>query len=213
VAISTYSELQTAVADWMARSDISAKAADCITLGEARLNRLLGKVATETTLSAVAGDTSVSTAALSIVEPVSMYIIEDGGDDVFMTPRALGSFTMSEAQGQPTIWAPSASAIQFDRPCDRAYDFRFFYQGRFALSDAAPTNDFLTNNPDLYLAASIAWGSVYVKDDASISMWTSMLESFTAEVRNNEAQKKRSLLIVDPAIAMQRRYSINTDIG
>ena len=41
MAISTYAELQTAVTDWMARSDLSGNAADFITLGEARLNRKL----------------------------------------------------------------------------------------------------------------------------------------------------------------------------
>ena len=49
MAISTYSELKTAIADWMARSDVSGSAADFITLGEARLNRLLEVVATTTT--------------------------------------------------------------------------------------------------------------------------------------------------------------------
>ena len=213
MAISTYAELQAAITDWMARSNLSGNAADFITLAEARLNRMLGPVATETTISALAGVTSVSTAGLSIIKPVSLYKIVDGSDDEFITPRALGSFTMSEVSGSPTIWATATNALKFDRPLDEDYDFRFFYEGRFALSDAAPTNEFLTDHPDLYLAASIAWGGVYIEDQTKIAMWSAMLEQFTAEVKSNIAQRKRGLLIVDPGLASARRYSINSDAG
>ena len=201
MSISTYTELKTAISDWMARSDVSGSAADFITLGEARLNRLLEVVATTTTLAGVVDSTSVSISALSIVEPVSLYVT-DNGQEYFVTPRALGSFTVEETSGLPGMWAIEGTNIKLDRPCDQTYSFRFVYQGRFALSDAAPTNEFLTNNPDLYMAASIVWGAVYTKDLQNGAMWKSMLDEFTAEVRSNIAQKKRSQLTVDPGLGV-----------
>ena len=68
MAISTYSELKTAISDWMARSDVSGSAADFITLGEARLNRLLEVVATMTTLSGVVDSATIDISALSMVD-------------------------------------------------------------------------------------------------------------------------------------------------
>jgi len=201
MSISTYSELKTAIADWMARSDVSGSAADFITLGEARLNRLLEVVATTATLTGVVDSTSVSVSALSIVEPVALYVT-DNSREYFVTPRALGSFAVEETSGLPGIWAIEGTNIKLDRPCDQTYSFRFVYQGRFALSDAAPTNEFLTNNPDLYMAAAIVWGAVYTKDMQGGAMWTGMLAEFTAEVRNNISQKKRSQLTVDPGLGM-----------
>lgn len=199
MAISTYSELKTAIADWMARSDVSGSAADFITLGEARLNRLLEVVATTTTLTGVVDSASISISALSMVEPQDLYVT-DGNTEYFVAPRALGTFTTETISGLPGLWAIEGTNIKLDRPCDQAYSFRFVYQGRFALSDAAPTNEFLTNNPDLYMAASIVWGAVYTKDLQGGAMWKGMLDEFTAEVRSTIAQKKRSQLTADPAL-------------
>jgi hypothetical protein len=211
MSISTYAELKTAISDWMARSDVSGSAADFITLGEARLNRLLEVVATTATLAGVVDSTSVSISALSIVEPVDLYVT-DNGREYFVTPRALGSFTVEETSGLPSMWAIEGTNIKLDRPCDQTYSFRFVYQGRFALSDAVPTNEFLTNNPDLYMAASIVWGAVYTKDLQNGAMWKSMLDEFTAEVRSNIAQKKRSQLTVDPGLGVIGRGFFDRNI-
>lgn len=211
MAISTYAELKTAISDWMARSDVSGSAADFITLGEARLNRLLEVVATTATLTGVVSSTTVSISALSVVEPVNLYVT-DNGREYFLTPRPLGSFTIEETSGLPSMWAIEGTNIKLDRPLDETYSFRFVYQGRFALSDAAPTNEFLTNNPDLYMAASIVWGAVYTKDLQGGAVWKGMLDEFTAEVRNNISQKKRGQLTVDPGLGMIGRYFYDRDI-
>ena len=41
MAIGTYAELQTAVANWLDRDDLTARIPEFITLAEARFNRLL----------------------------------------------------------------------------------------------------------------------------------------------------------------------------
>lgn len=212
MAISTYSELKTAIADWMARSDVAGSAADFITLGEARLNRLLDPVATTATPTGTIGSATIDISALSVQEPQNVYI-RCGDEEFYLTPKALGTYSTSLANGQPAIWSLEANTIIFDRPLDEAYSFRFVYLGRFALSDLAPTNEFLTNNPDLYMAASIVWGAVYTKDMQGGAMWKSMLDEFTAEVAHENAKKKRTQLTVDPALALigRNRYNINRD--
>jgi hypothetical protein len=211
MAISTYSELQSAISDWMARTDVSGSAADFITLGEARLNRLLGVVGTTATLTGTIGSAELDISALSVQEPQNLYV-SDGSSELFMTPRALGTYVTTTIEGRPTIWSLEGDKLKFDRPMEEAYTFRFVYLGRFALSDAAPTNEFLTDNPDLYLAASIVWGCTYTKDGA-VGMWKSMLDEFVSEVSAENARKKRSQLTTDPALAMigRTRYSIRTD--
>lgn len=209
MAISNYSELQAAISDWMARSDISGKATDFITLGEARLNRLLEVVATTASLTGVENANTIDISALSIVEPVSLYVTVNARE-YFVPQSALGAFYEQDTPAAPSNWAIEGSNIRFDCPLSGSYPVRFTYQGRFALSDAAPTNEFLTNSPDLYMAASIVWGSVYVKDAAAIQFWKAALDEFTAEVRSNNAQKKRSQLSVDPML-MRRGYNYTTD--
>lgn len=211
MAISTYAELQTAITDFMARNDVSGRAADFIALGEARLNRLLGVVATTATLTGTIGSNELDISSLSVQEPQNLYVTY-GESELFLIPRALGTYTTTTIQGRPSIWALEAQKIKLDRPQETADSFRFTYLGRFALSDAAPTNEFLTNNPDLYLAASIVWGCTYTKDPA-ISLWKSSLDEFVAEVSAENARKKRSVLTTDPALSLigRTRYSVNVD--
>jgi hypothetical protein len=210
MAISTYSELKTAIADWMARSDISGSATDFITLAEARLNRLLEVVATTASLTGVSSSNVVSIASLQVVEPVSLYITANVRE-YFVPQSALGTFYEQDVPNIPSNWAIEGSNIRFDCPLDIPYPIRFTYQGRFALSDAAPTNEFLTNNPDLYLAASIVWGCTYTKDPA-VAAWKGALDEFVAEVRSINAQKKRSQLRTDPML-LRRGYNYATDVS
>lgn len=212
MSIANKTELKTAISDWMARNDVSGSADDFITLGEARLNRLLGPVATTATLTGVIGSKTIDISSLSVQEPQNLYFTS-GEVEYYLTPRALGTYSISTVQGLPSIWAIEGNTITLDRELDDAYSFRFVYLGRFALSDSAPTNEFLTNNPDLYMAASIVWGSVYTKDLPQAAMWKQMLDEFTAEVAHENSRKKRSQLTTDPALAVigRLRYSIGRD--
>jgi hypothetical protein len=211
MSISNYTELKAAITDWMARSDLTGNAADFITLAEARMNRLLGPVGTTALLTGVVGAQTLSIASLSVQEPQNLYVTE-GVSEYFVVPRALGTYSTTSIQGRPTMWAIEGDTITLDRPMISAYPFRFVYLGRFALSDAAPTNEFLTNHPDLYLAASIVWGCAYVKDQ-TVGVWKQMLDEFTAEVASDNARKKRSQLTVDPGLGTigRYRYSSFTD--
>lgn len=212
MSISNYSELKTAISDWMARNDVSGVAADFITLGEAKLNRLLGPVGTTALLTGVIGSKTIDISSLSISEAQNLYIT-DGNAEWFMTPRTLGTYTMNSTSGRPSIWAIEGTTITMDRLLDQAYSFRFVYEGRFALSDAAPTNTVLTENPDVYMAASIVWGSVYTKDLSGGAMWKQLLDEFLTETANAQSRMKRSQLTVDRAVGMigRGRYSGSSD--
>ncbi len=201
MAISTYAELQTAITDWMARSDISASAEDFITLAEARLNRILEPVATTATLTGTISSASVDISSLDIVEPEALWA-SDGNTESFVTPQALGTFQTTDIEGQPSFWAIEGSNIRFERPCDQAYSFRFIYTARLGLSDVVTTNEFLRKHPDMYLCASIYWGCVYIQDEAKAASARSMWDEFLAEVRSNEAQKKRAVLRPDTALSV-----------
>ncbi|MBY3073401.1 hypothetical protein HFO71_24100 [Rhizobium laguerreae] len=208
---SNYSELQSSITDWMARNDLTGVAADFITLGEAGLNRELKQVGTTAALTGVSGQNYIDISALSIIEPRALFI-EDSDAEYEMTKMELGTYTQHEFSGRPSIWSIEGSRIVFDRELDQAYPFRFVYTGRFALSDAAPTNEFLTENPDLYMAASIVWGSVYVKSAPDISMWSQMLAAFLASVKHTEARKARGDMVVDPALLVIGRRYYDRDI-
>lgn len=214
MAITNYTDLKAAVSDYMARNDISGKAGEFISLAEARLNRQIESIAQTVSLNGVADQNFVDISSLNIIEPVSLYV--DGIIHEFsVTPKPQGSFPYYDISGTPQQWCiekvGSLDYIRFDRVLDVPYTFRFTYQGRFALSDASPTNEFLDHYPDVYLAAAIVWGCLYTKNTTDGAMWKTVLEEGLDEAKSTYAQNKRGNLTVDPMLVRRTRYSYNLD--
>lgn len=209
MSITNYTELQAAITTWMTRGDISGQAADCIALAEAGLNRELSPVETDATLTGVLDSRSIDISALAMVEPIALFLADTGYDEVQLTMKEDGTFAYRSTSSYPRFWAIDGTNIDFDCPLDQAYPFRFRYRQRFTLSDAAPTNWLLTNHPDLYLAASIVWGGIFIQDNDASARWVSILNSALPSVRNIIAQSKRGTLTVDTALQRRHRYYPN----
>ena len=206
MAISTYDELQTAIQEWMDRTDIAGNVVDMITLAEARLNRKLKMVETNAPLTGVVGSREIDISGLSIIEPITLKL-NDNFREWDLTPQPNGNIDYGDSSARPSMWSIDGTNIVFDVPLDQPYTFRFRYQGRFALSDAAPTNWLLTHHPDAYLAASIVWGGLFTEDDRKISKWKGLLDEAMGEISSVLNQNKRGQLTVDPGLSViGRRY-------
>ena len=81
MAISTYAELQTAVGNWLARSDLTSRIPEFIDLGEARINRILRSrsMITEATLNP---STTLKTLALPSGWMETISFVNDLGEDL-----------------------------------------------------------------------------------------------------------------------------------
>lgn len=212
MAISTYSELKTALPDWMARGDISGNVEDMIKLAEARLNRVLKPVVTDLTLTGTANSRRIDISANNVVEPIALFLNETSGWEREIVKKADGTFRYLDDSGEPRFWAvdDNCTYIDFDRKLSEASTFRFRASQRFALSDSAPTNWLLSKHPDVYLLAPLVWGGAYIKDFAYASTLKGALDEAMAEVRNVLSRQNRSTLTVDVALSDigKRRASI-----
>lgn len=215
MALDTYANLKTAVQDWLARTDLSAKASDWVTLGEARLNRHLDPAEVDQTLTGTLNSRRIDVSAYSIVAPIALFLVDpDTSDERKVTQRAEGQFVYLSTSGAPTMWGMDSSQdyIDMDRPCDQAYSFRFRYSQRFALSDSVTTNWLLANHPDVYLAACIVWGCAFTgRGDAGA--FKAVWDEGIAEVRHIIARNNRGELRVDPALASMNWKSRGTYQG
>jgi hypothetical protein len=203
MAISNYSDLKTKVASWGRRAGNStfvAEVPDIITLAEARLNRELPAVETDTTLTGVVSSRRIDISAVSMVEPIALFLAESGLDERQVFFKADGTFPYLVTEGRPKFVAVDGTYLDFDCPLDAAYPFRLRSRNRFALSDSATTNWLLTNHPDIYLAASLMWGAGYREDWPNGSAFKAILDEGIPSVRNIIAQSKRGVLAVDPGL-------------
>lgn len=209
MAITTYSQLKTRALQWMRRNNIpDADVAEWVSLAEARLNRMLKVVETEAALTGISGDRAVSISALSVVEPMALKLVETNGSEREVIPKPYGVINYLDLTACPSFYEISGTNIKFDTMLDQAYALRFIYMGRFALSDAAPTNKLLTEHPDVYLAATIMWGGLFTEDDPKISKWKSLLDEAMPEVQHTFAQAKRTELTVDPMFTATSRRGL-----
>ena len=207
MALSNYSELQAAITDWLERSDLTGNAADFITLAEASLNRKLRVTRASATLATVAGSRRVDVSSLSIAEIDNLYITVNNHErEVQKAPE--GSFPYVEQQDDPQWFSWDGENLEFDREADQVYPLRLEYKGRLKLSDAAPTNDLLTNHPDVYLASCIVWGGLYVRDE-QIASFKALLDDFLRETRHEYAKRDRGHLKIDPMLTYTDKSHYN----
>ena len=209
MALSTYSQLKSAVADWLERGDLADRTGDFIVLAESRLNRLLRLRALEIdqALTATPGGRTIALPA-GFREPVALWLEGPGGREAmrFADPATL---LTSPAAGQPRLWTLDGGVVAFERPCDRAYGFTLRMLGRLALSDAQPTNAALTDYPDLYLFGALVEAAPYLRDAELLSLFAARFEGALLEARAKEA-RARSLapLGVESALAASGAFDI-----
>jgi hypothetical protein len=208
MAISTYAELQTAVQAFMERNDIAGDVPTFISLAEARLNRLLPMVETDVILTGTAGSREISVAALKIVAPIVLKLI-DFGNEYDFTPRPPGAFNNVDTTGYPHFWSLDNDKIKLDRQLDQPYRFRFRYQGRFGLSDTVTSNKLLLDHPDVYLAATLVWGGAFVRDAQLAAPYQSLVNEFIEETKTLLNRAKPAVLTVDPMFTSAGRGRCN----
>lgn len=203
MALNNYSALRSAVQDWMARSDLSGNVADWITLGEARLNRLLPAVEVDQALIGTPNSRRIDVSSYAIVVPIALFAVEAGsGDEREVLPRSDGAMEYIDAAGPPSFYAMDGTLdyIDFDRPLDQAYSFRFRYRQRFALSDSVTTNWLLENYPDLYLSAALVEGSVFTDAPEKAAVFKLKLDEGIREVSSILNRSRSGVLTVDPGL-------------
>lgn len=203
MSLATYSDLKTTAATWVRRSSLSsftAQVPDFVTLAEARLNREIGAVETDASLTGTLDSRTIDLSSYSIAEPVALWLAQTSYDEIPVQLQADGTFPFLTTSGVPAQAAIDGTNLKFDRPLDSAYPFRFRYKEKFALSDSATTNWLLTNHPDVYLAATMMWGAGYLETWANGQVWKSILDEAIPSIKSQIAQSKRGVLRVDDGL-------------
>jgi len=217
MAISTYSDLQAALVDYIGDDAYtSARAQRDISLAEAELNRELKSVRASASLTGTIDAATIDVSSYSVISPVGLFLTTyDEDDEIVYRPQ--GAMLYEDDSGYPMGYTliSDNDTIRFDKPLDQAYTFRFEYIGRFALSDSATTNQLLTDHPDVYLTACLVHAAAFNQDAELAANYRALFKDMLATTKNYLAQAQRGILIADPAIIAitsgSAGYNINTD--
>lgn len=196
MALTTYTELQAAVADWLHRTDLTSVIVDCVRLAEEKLNRRLRTKRQELVLAETAIDASFQVAIPAYVLAIKRIWRTDATLQSLDVASLEYVMMRQESQGLATAYAWESDTWRFDGTGSVA---GVLYR---SLPDLATnsTNWLLTNHPSLYLHATIAEAAVYTRDMEAVGMFTTMAEQKIAELNMAERRDEFS----GPLIARAR---------
>lgn len=208
MSIASYAELQSAVAGWLVRSDLTARIPDFIALTEAKLNR---ELRTEQTLTRSVGaiGTEFSLLPTDFIE-IKTFQLFDGSTTTDLDQTTLEQISASEgwstAVGRPRYFALVEGQIQLYPSPDQSYTGTMtYFSGVPALSDANPSNWVLANAPDVYLYGSLKEAGPLLRDTDALATYTSLFVEALGSLKLSSRTKVGTLRTEIPQLT--RRHS------
>jgi hypothetical protein len=208
MAIGTYAELQTAIAGWLNRDDLTDEIPDFIELAEDRMNRdsRLRQVATRAFTAA-----QNYTLPTDFKRPISLY--HDGptyyGPLNIVSPNELPIYKARHGDtGVPhfasIIDVSSGPKLWFAPEPSGAYTLTLTYDAMItALSDSNTTNWLLDAGGDLYLYASLCAAEGYLQEDQRIGVWNQKYEDAARQYKKDVDNREfGGRLISRPAMSI-----------
>lgn len=187
MAITTYTELQSAVLDWIARPELTALAPDFIRLAELEFAPLLRAKVVRAALTISA---EATTLPADVAELRSVRLNTDSYKHVLqmVTPETLADYRRSST-GVP-LWGCviDGELIVAPAPSDSFDAEIIYFEALTPLSDANPTNSTLTAAPNIYLFSALAQAETYLEHDARVELWTSKAASAIQALNNQREQ-------------------------
>lgn len=188
MAITTYAELQTAIATWTHRDDLTSVAPDFIVLAEADFNRdlRLRNQETNTTLSCSSEFTALPSDFLE------MRSVELAGSPdkmlQYATPDRIAM--MGDESGEPLYWSIVGTTIQLTPAPSSAVTLNIIYYATIGDLATNTTNFLLTQAPDLYLYQSLIHAFNYLQDDQNVARYSAMAAKSMARVKHRDKGAK-----------------------
>lgn len=193
MTITTYAELQSAVADFLNRDDLTSAIPTFIKLAESRIDRELRHWRMETRSTAEL-DTQYSAIPADFLQPIRLQITDAPTSDV--APISTAQMLQlrgdrNDRVGRPTNYALTAGGIELYPTPDLTYNASLVYYARVpALSASNTTNWLLTEAPDVYLYGALVHSAPYLKDDARIQIWEALLAQGINNLNTSSADAK-----------------------
>lgn len=195
MAITNYSELQTSIANFLARDDLTTQIPDFISLAESRMSRELQARSQEkrATANLTGGDAFVSLP--TDLRSVRLVKLNTSPKEVleYYTPAKLDELYASNSQGKPRAYTIIGGEIKFAPNPDTTYTAELVYmEGIPDLSDSNSTNIILTRHPDAYLYGALAAASVYLMDDQKTTVYEQLFTRAIDEIKREEERGKQA---------------------
>jgi hypothetical protein len=193
VAISNYTELQAAAANWLARDDLTLRIPDFVTLAEAKFNRtvLHPKMEIRSTTTADTLDDEPEFISLpsdfQTMRRIRLSGLVGKPRLNFMTQTQMEDYRYSidNVSGRPVYFAIVGDEIELAPTPNEDFEIEMVYRANIPSLAANSTNWLLTFAPDLYLYATLLESTPYMKEDERIGVWGSAMATVLEQVNSH----------------------------
>lgn len=189
MAISTYTELRTAVQNWINFTAVTDRIPEFITLAEAQMNRRLRVkqmvVRSEATLSAEFTD-----APDDFLQPMQLTL-EISESDIrflkYLAPERLlhEKACMGAVSGEPIYYSHVGSEIQLLPTPSQSYTAELTYYGKIPALADNNTNWLLDDYPDAYLYGACLQAAPFLIEDERVATWGGLFSAIMDDIQKS----------------------------
>jgi hypothetical protein len=193
MALTTYAGLQSAIADFLDRQDLTAAIPTFIALAEARISRDVSHWKQEKRVTTVFNE-QYELVPNDLIEALSLQHV--GGGRIM----TMAATEMQERRGdvnyvaaKPTSVRLTAGQFELFPSPDTDYSVSLLYRARIpALADDNVSTWLLLDAPDVLLYGALGNAAPYLKDDGRLPVWAALYQS-AVDALNAESKSAKSI--------------------
>jgi hypothetical protein len=193
MAITNYTNLQTAIADFLNRDDLTSIIPTFIQMAEAQLNREVRhwKMEARTSGQQSAGDQYMQVPS-DWLETIRLHLTGSGTSALTLASRAAIADIRAKNENVSTVlpyyYCHADGQFELYPTPTENTDFELLYYQKIPDLATNSTNWLLTDAPDVYLYGALLHSAPYLAEDARVAVWAQM---YSAAVQNvNSASEK-----------------------
>ena len=197
MALTTYTDLKTSIANWLNRSDLTTEiAGDFIALAEADFNAKL-RIRQMEQIDEITINAETVTVPTGFISVRSLYILSGSTkyNVEYITPANLFKTKGSSTSGLPRVYSiesdDATESFRFAPTPDSSYTgYLQYYKAFDNLSDSVASNYILATHPAIYLYGSLYHASNFLGgiDPNQTAQWMNMYSMALERCENNDRQ-------------------------
>ena len=195
MAIGTYAELKTAVANWLDRDDLTDRIPEFIALAEARMNRVLRLRMMESkyTASTVASQRNYALPT-GYIQMRNFQINTSPVTPLqYVSPEIYDRLWGGSTGGTPQFYTIITNEIQLGPVPGSVLTLEMlFYKKITALSGTNTTEQMLTDNPDIYLYGALLEAEPFIMNDERMGLWAKGFEQAVINLQEQDNKDRHS---------------------
>jgi len=193
MALSTYDELKTSIANWADRDDLSNFIPDFIALTEARFNRELRLRSMEQKeYATTVGGQANYALPTNYLQMREFRLNTDPTVSLqYVSPEIYESWNVGS--GRPKWYTIIANEIRLGPVPSGAYEMEMLFWRKFpSLSSTHTTNWMLQNAPDVYLYGALLELEPFIQNDARINVWAAGYQKAISDIQLQDDKDRHS---------------------